>query len=40
MTLKRNAVLKNYKSEKNGIVIKELPFLGKLNLRGNPKDKV
>jgi len=39
MTLIRKAVLENIKIEKNGISIEELPFVGKLNLRGNPKDK-
>ena len=39
MTLIRKAVLENLKIEKNGISIEELPFVGKLNLRGNPKDK-
>ena len=39
MTLIRKAVLENVKIEKNGISIEELPFVGKLNLRGNSKDK-
>ena len=39
MTLKRRAVLKELKIEKNGILIEEIPFVEKLNLRGNPKDK-
>ena len=39
MTLERRAVLKELKIEKNGILIKEIPFVGKLNLRGNAKDK-
>ena len=39
MTLKRNTVLENVKIEKNGISIKELPFVGKINLRGNIKDR-
>ena len=39
MTLKRNAVLENVKIEKNGISIKELPFVGKINLRGDTKDR-
>jgi len=39
MNLIRKAVLENLKIEKNGISIEELPFVGKLNLRGNPKDK-
>ena len=39
MTLERRAVLKELKIEKNGILIEEIPFVGKLNLRGNAKDK-
>ena len=39
MTLKRNTVLENIKIEKNGITIQELPFVGKINLRGNTKDR-
>ena len=39
MTLKRNTVLENVRIEKNGISIKELPFVGKINLRGNIKDR-
>ena len=39
MTLIRKAVLENLKIEKNGISIEELPFVGKLNLRGNPRDQ-
>ena len=39
MTLVRKAVLENLKIEKNGISIEEVPFIGKLNLRGNIKDK-
>ena len=39
MTLKRNTVLKNVKIEKNGISIEELPFVGKINLRGNIQDR-
>jgi len=39
MNLIRKAVLENLKIKKNGISIEELPFVGKLNLRGNPKDK-
>ena len=39
MTLERRAVLKELKIEKNGILIEEIPFVEKLNLRGNPKDK-
>ncbi len=37
--IERKSVLKDSKIEKNGILISEIPFLGKLNLRGNPKDK-
>lgn len=39
MTLTRKAVIEDLKVEKNGILIEELPFIKKLNLRGNPKDK-
>ena len=39
MTLERRAVLKKLKIEKNGILIEEIPFVEKLNLRGNAKDK-
>ena len=39
MTLERRAVLKELKIEKNGILIEEIPFVEKLNLRGNAKDK-
>ena len=39
MTLERKAVLKDLKIEKNGISIEEIPFIDKLNLRGNSKDK-
>ena len=39
MMLERKAVLEELKIEKNGILIKEIPFVGKLNLRGNAKDK-
>ena len=39
MTLKRNTVLEDVKTERNGICIKELPFVGKINLRGNAKDR-
>jgi len=39
MTLERKAVLKDLKIEKNGISIEEIPFINKLNLRGNSKDK-
>ena len=39
MTLERRAVLKELKVEKNGILIEEIPFVEKLNLRGNAKNK-
>ena len=39
MTLERKAVLKELKIEINGILIEEIPFIGKLNLRGDSKDK-
>ena len=39
MTLSRNAVLENIKIENNGITIEEIPFVGKINLRGNVKDR-
>ena len=39
MTLSRNTVLESINTEKNGITIKELPFVGKINLRGNAKDR-
>ena len=39
MTLKRNAVFENLKMEKNGISIEELPFIEKINLRGDTKDR-
>ena len=39
MTLERKAVLKDLQIEKNGISIAEIPFINKLNLRGNSKDK-
>ncbi len=39
MTLKRNTVLENIKIEKNGISIEELPFVGKINLRGDTQDR-
>ena len=39
MTLERKAVTNDLKIKKNGISIEEIPFLGKLNLRGNSKDK-
>ena len=39
MTLERKAVFNDLKIEKNGIFIQELPFVGKINLRGNSKDR-
>ena len=39
MTLTRRAVLKDLTIEKNNILIKEIPFIRKINLRGNSKDK-
>ena len=39
MTLKRKAVFENVKIEKNGISIQELPFIEKINLRGDTKDR-
>ena len=39
MTLTRSAVLEDLKNEKNGICIKEIPFVGKINIRGNSKDR-
>ena len=39
MTLKRNTVFDNIKIEKNGICIEELPFIEKINLRGDAKDR-
>ena len=39
MTLSRNTVLENIKIEKHGITIEEIPFVGKINLRGNIKDR-
>ena len=39
MKLLRKAVLEDLSVEKNNILIEEIPFIGKLNLRGNPKDK-
>ena len=39
MTLSRNTVLENIKIENNGITIEEIPFVGKINLRGNVKDR-
>ncbi|MDC0233067.1 hypothetical protein OAJ95_03965 [Pelagibacteraceae bacterium] len=39
MSLKRNAVFEDLKIEKNGISIEELPFIEKINLRGDTKDR-
>ena len=39
MTLIRKSVLDNPKIINNDILIEEIPFAGKINLRGNPKDK-
>lgn len=39
MTLLRKSVLQDLSLEKNNILIEEIPFIGKLNLRGNPKNK-
>ena len=39
MTLKRNTVFEDVKIEKNGIYIQELPFIEKINLRGDTKDR-
>ena len=39
MTLKRNTVFEDLKIEKNGISIQELPFIEKINLRGDTKDR-
>ena len=39
MNLERKAVLENFKIEKNGISIEEIPFVGKINLRGKSNDK-
>ena len=40
MILRRKSVLENLKIEKNGISIEELPFVNKINLRGNTTDRV
>ena len=40
MILKRNSVLENLKIERNGISIEELPFVNKINLRGNTTDRI
>ena len=39
MTLKRNSVFEDVKIEKNGVSIQELPFIEKINLRGDAKDR-
>ena len=39
MILARKAVLENFKIEKNRISIEEVPFVGKINLRGKSNDK-
>ena len=39
MSLTRNTVLEDIKAEKNGISIEELPFVGKINLRGDTNDR-
>ena len=39
MTLKKNTVFEDVKIEKNGISIQELPFVEKINLRGDTKDR-
>ena len=40
MILKRKSVLEDLKIEKNGISIEELPFVNKINLRGNTTDRI
>ena len=40
MILKRKSVFEDLKIEKNGISIEELPFVNKINLRGNTTDRV
>ena len=40
MILKRNSVLEDLKIERNGIAIEELPFINKINLRGNTTDRI
>ena len=40
MNLKRASVLEDLKIEKNGITIEELPFVNKINLRGNTTDRI
>ena len=39
MNLIKKSVLNNLKIMNNGILIEEIPFVGKINIRGNPKDK-
>ena len=39
MNLKRNTVFDDVKIEKNDISIEELPFIGKINLQGDSKDR-
>jgi len=39
MTLIRNTVLEEIKIKKNGISIEEIPFVGKINLRGDTNDR-
>ena len=40
MILKRKSVLEDLKIERNGISIEELPFVNKINLRGNTTDRI
>ncbi len=40
MILKRDSVLEDLKIKKNGITIEELPFVNKINLRGNTTDRI
>ena len=40
MILRRKSVLEDLKIEKNGISIEELPFVNKINLRGNTTDRI
>ncbi len=39
MSLERKTVFKDLKIAKNDIIIEEIPYIGKINLRGNPADK-
>ena len=39
MSLARNSVLEDIRIEKNGVSIQELPFVGKINLRGDTNDR-